>query len=156
MLSRGYANLITTHCNAAVLDEVRDHLPDAQKNRVLLVVDDVTCPAHLFELDPVLLWHDQHLLPELAVPAQRDTYRRLLRYMVGVGGWVLLGLGPVTALDEDAAESPYKAAVVALADFLGRRYTLRHVFAAEATQPTQGYALFERSDTEVREQWSPH
>jgi hypothetical protein len=162
LLERGYANLIAADCSATALHQLRQQLPEQQAGHVLWVVDDVTAPQHLFQLEPVLLWHDRGLLHGvLGAPAQA-AYRRLLDYMVLAHGWVLLGVlaptphGPLA--DGGLLVQPYD--VAGLAAFLGEGYALRHVFD-EVHLPPQGshqpytYALFQRHNAPSRGLWVP-
>ncbi|MGI4832575.1 MAG: response regulator [Janthinobacterium lividum] len=146
LLDQRYGNLLATDISMTALQRHRQQLGAGRADRILWLEDDVLDPRQLQVLEPILLWHDQGLLPEFTHVRQQAAYRHLLDHMLLPGGWLLLAV-PATDATSLASSSAYSTDQ--LAALLGDDYQLhRQVQASYArlAEPAQlyTYALFQR------------
>jgi SAM-dependent methyltransferase len=88
LLLMGYQNVIATDISKVSLDNLKLHLGD-EEEKVKLIVDDLTRPTLLKQIDPVDLWIDRAVLHFFTEPQSRETYFNLVRGKVSKGGYAI-------------------------------------------------------------------
>ncbi|MCB0662252.1 MAG: methyltransferase domain-containing protein [Saprospiraceae bacterium] len=89
LLKKGFKNIIANDISPIALETLASNLgPDAQK--INFVVDDLTNPKALTEMDAVDLWVDRAVLHFFLEENEIAAYFNLLKDKVKVGGYVLI------------------------------------------------------------------
>ena len=89
LLGFGYNNLIASDISNTALEKLQTRL-GANKNKVHWVVDDLTNPKLLSEIDPIDLWHDRAVLHFFTNEKEQNTYFSLLKKIIKPKGYVLI------------------------------------------------------------------
>lgn len=89
LLDFGYNNLIASDISNTALEKLQTRL-GANKNKVHWVVDDLTNPKLLSEIDPIDLWHDRAVLHFFTNEEEQNAYFSLLKKIVKPKGYVLI------------------------------------------------------------------
>ena len=89
LLNFGYHNVIASDISSNALHKLQTRL-GANKNRVHWVVDDLTNPKLLSEIDPIDLWHDRAVLHFFTNEEEQNTYFLLLKKIIKPKGYVLI------------------------------------------------------------------
>ncbi len=90
LVSGGYKNVIANDLSTLALDALKARLGDDLIGKVKWIVDDLTQPRKLLELDQVDLWHDRAVLHFFTEPADQETYFSLLKKLVRINGFVII------------------------------------------------------------------
>lgn len=89
LLNFGYSNLTASDISNTALEKLQTRL-GANKNKVHWVVDDLTNPKLLSEIDPIDLWHDRAVLHFFTNEEEQNAYFSLLKKIVKPKGYVLI------------------------------------------------------------------
>ncbi len=89
LINLGFKNIIASDISSAALDKLQTRL-GSKKNNVHWVVDDLTNPSFLSEIDPVDLWHDRAVLHFFTEEKDQNTYFSLLKKLVKINGYVII------------------------------------------------------------------
>ena len=86
LLRDSYTNIVATDISEVALIKARENLHTEEAELVEWIVDDITNPKYLTEIEPVDLWHDRTVLHFLTEENQRNGYLSTLKRLVKVGG----------------------------------------------------------------------
>lgn len=89
LLTDGYKNIVATDISPVSLDHLKTRLGDLSK-RVNFIVDDLTNPTELLNMESIDLWVDRAVLHFFNIPEEQDEYFSLLKKLVKPGGFVIL------------------------------------------------------------------
>lgn len=89
LLDEGYEHIIANDISASALDKLKLRLGE-RENKIHWVVDDLTEPTQLCNLEQVDLWHDRAVLHFFSDKKEQDTYFDLLRKLVKKNGFVII------------------------------------------------------------------
>ncbi len=78
LLNLGYRNITALDISDKALLAARQRL-GGQTKQINWLVDDLTNPRHLSEMESLALWHDRAVLHFLLEDAHRQMYRETLR-----------------------------------------------------------------------------
>jgi hypothetical protein len=92
LLKEGFTDIVGVDISRVGLDKLAARLADEGRDRVRLIVDDITHPKDMLEVGPVSLWHDRAVLHFLLDDAQTRAYADTLRAMVREGGYVIISI----------------------------------------------------------------
>ncbi len=87
LLKLGYTNIIATDISEIALNKLNERLKSQAVN---YIVDDLTKPKHLTNIQPVDLWIDRAVLHFFTDEKDQNTYLNLLKNKVKKDGYVLL------------------------------------------------------------------
>ncbi|VAW22957.1 hypothetical protein MNBD_BACTEROID01-2366 [hydrothermal vent metagenome] len=87
LLDTGYSNLIATDISGVALKKLEGRLGIGKTE---CIVDDLTKPTKLRNIEPVDLWIDRAVLHFFTEKGEQDIYFDLLKSKVKSGGFVLL------------------------------------------------------------------
>lgn len=148
LLEREYTSLIATDISILVLDKLKDRL-QKKAGLVDFVVDDLTNPINLSEIESVDLWHDRAVLHFLTEAKDQDTYFSLLRKLVKKGAFVILAEFSLVGATKCSGLDVYRYSVSTIKQKLGSGFELIENFEYTYTQPSGDkrefvYTLFRR------------
>lgn len=90
LLKEGYNNIIANDISKAALEKLKARIGEEESNKVKWIVDDVTNPTELNQLEPVDLWHDRAVLHFFTEKADQDAYFELLKKLLKLRGYVII------------------------------------------------------------------
>lgn len=148
LLDSGYENLLAVDISEKALSLNKGQIGKAA-DKVTWLVDDLTNPQQLHQLDYVALWHDRSVFHYITDFKERLSYFSLMNQVVREEGYVILGAsneqGPVTQ-----AGLPIRTYnLEALQSIMGPGYYVVDSFninekKADGEEEAMVYALFKR------------
>lgn len=150
LLDLGFRDVVATDISQTALALLRDRLAADDVSRVRFIVDDVSRPGGLGDLDEVALWHDRAALHFLIEEAARTAYADTLRRVVRPGGFVILAAFAVGGATRCSGLPVRNHDASMLSELLGPGFrlldTVDHVHVNPRGDPRPYvYARFERS-----------
>jgi EEF1A lysine methyltransferase 2 len=124
LLELGYQNLYAIDISEVALEKARTLLKKKQAARVHWLVDDITNPSDMLQLQNVAVWHDRAVFHFLTEDPHRQTYRSLLRKMVMPSGFVIMATFSMTGATKCTGLSVQRYSAESLSEFLGDGFTL--------------------------------
>ena len=85
----GYTNIIASDISKVSLDHLISRLGNGSK-MVEFIIDDLTNPSELLNINPVDLWIDRAVLHFFNEPEEQDEYFSLLKKTIKKGGYAIL------------------------------------------------------------------
>ncbi len=89
LLEQHYENISATDISSTALDLLKDRLGNNSK-KIDWIIDDLTNPTLLLDLEPVDLWIDRAVFHFFTEVKDQETYLDLLAQKVRKGGYVIL------------------------------------------------------------------
>lgn len=89
LIKEGFENVLVNDISEAAIDHLRARLGEYQ-NKADYIVDDLTNPAVLNEIDQVDIWHDRAVLHFFLKEEEKQAYFDLLKNKVKQGGYVII------------------------------------------------------------------
>ena len=86
LLKKGYSNIIATDLSEIALIKLQDRI---RNEKVKCIIDDLTNPVALLDIDPVNLWIDRAVLHFFTEQKEQNIYFDLLKNKVKRNGFVL-------------------------------------------------------------------
>ncbi len=87
LLEIGYTNLIVNDISSKALKCLKSQIGETKN--IKYIIDDLTNPTHLYDIDMVDMWHDRAVLHFFVHPLKQKTYFNLLKDKIKVGGYAL-------------------------------------------------------------------
>ena len=148
LLNFGYHNVIASDLSGTALEKLQKRL-GSKKNKVQWVVDDLTNPISLSEIEPVDLWHDRAVLHFFTTVAEQNTYFSLLKKIIKPNGHVLISTFNSEGATKCSGLKVYRYDKELLKDKLGVDFKLVEFFNYTYTMPSGDtrpyiYTLFKR------------
>ncbi len=149
VLERGYRDIIAADISPAALTRLQERLGQAKASRVRWIVDDVTRPVGLLELQGIALWHDRACLHFLLHESQRQAYLAILKRVLSPGGYVIVATFALSGAKRCSGLDVRNYDAALLAEFLGQEFELLESFDYVYRMPSGDprpyvYACFRR------------
>jgi hypothetical protein len=146
LLKLNYTNIIATDISETALNKLAERL---NSNSVEYVVDDLTHPTLLNNIEKIDLWIDRAVLHFLTEEKDQNTYFNLLKDKVKIGGYVLLAQFNLNGAEKCSGLPVKRYDKNSLANKLGTNFKLIDSFDYIYTMPSGDkrpyiYTLFER------------
>ena len=90
LLELGYQNLYAVDISDVALEKAKALLDPEQAARVHWVVDDITNPSDVLQIQNVKVWHDRAVFHFLTEEQHRQIYHSLLQKLLMPGGFVIM------------------------------------------------------------------
>jgi len=153
LLQLGYRNIIANDISKKALKELQARLGAERSALVRWLVDDLTDPLELNELEQIDLWHDRAVLHFFTEPDSQDAYFNLLLKLVRPGGYVIIAAFNLKGATQCSGLPVRRYDAGMLQQKLGGEFTLLDSFDHTYTQPSGDtreyvYALFRRRANE--------
>ncbi|NOX66125.1 MAG: class I SAM-dependent methyltransferase, partial [Chlorobi bacterium] len=144
----GYSNVLATDISVISLDKLKVRLGN-ESNKVEWIVDDLTNPILLNEIQYIDLWIDRAVLHFLVNENDQTTYFNLLKKKVRQGGFVLFAEFNIEGATKCSGLPVFRYSKEMLSEKLGTDFNLVHSFNYIYTMPSGAlrpyvYALFRR------------
>jgi 2-polyprenyl-3-methyl-5-hydroxy-6-metoxy-1,4-benzoquinol methylase len=149
LLEEGFQHIYAVDISGTALDKLKTRLGEEKANRVSWIVDDVTQPTRLEQLNGIALWHDRALLHFLTEEEHRQTYLRTLVKAVRPGGYVIIAAFSLQGAKKCSGLEVRNYDQNLLAEFLGESFDLKEWFDYLYTMPSGNlrpyiYTLFQK------------
>ncbi len=148
LLKRGYNNLIASDISSSALSDLKERLGDEGKN-IEWIVDDLTAPGNLNQMQPVDVWHDRAVVHFFTDENDRKTYFELLNRSVKSGGYAIIATFNLEGAEKCCGLPVYRFDASMLKDHIGDDFSLVNHFNYTYTQPSGNtreyvYTLFKK------------
>ncbi len=87
LLDIGYKNLIVNDISSRALSYLKSQIGETKN--IKYIIDDLTNPTHLNDIDMVDMWHDRAVLHFFIDPLKQKIYFDLLKDKIKVGGYAV-------------------------------------------------------------------
>ena len=134
LLDSGFEDLIAVDLSDLALQNSRNRLGDA----VEWVVDDLTRPSRLLELDPVDLWHDRAVLHFFTSEEETKGYLNTMMRVLKVGGHAVIETFATTGAEKCSGLVLQRYDAEMLSEFLGDSFQLLRAVEHIHTTPGGG------------------
>ncbi|MEP7133532.1 MAG: class I SAM-dependent methyltransferase [Chloroflexota bacterium] len=124
LLELGYQNLYAMDISEVALEKARSMLNDEQANHVHWIVDDITNPSNVPQLQHVEIWHDRAVFHFLTEEQDRQTYHSLLQRIVMPGGFVIMAAFAINGAAMCSGLPVQRHSAESLSEFLGDAFKL--------------------------------
>lgn len=124
LLELGYHNLYAVDISDVALEKAKAMLRKEQATQAHWVVDDITNPSALLQLENVAVWHDRAVFHFLTEEQHRQTYHSLLQKIVMPDGFVIMATFAMDGATKCSGLPVQRYSAESLSDFLGDGYRL--------------------------------
>ena len=148
LLDHGYSNIIAHDISASALEKLKWRLAN-RSEKIIWIVDDLTKPDKLLNLDKVDLWHDRAVLHFFTEEKDRQTYFNLLKSKVKLNAYVIIAVFNLNSATKCSGLPVFRYDLDMLRNYLGEEFTLLDSFDYTYQMPSGDtreyiYTLFKR------------
>lgn len=149
LLEHSYTNIIATDISKIAFDRAKNLLNASDINKIRWIVDDITEPKNINQLNKIDLWHDRTVLHFLLTESQRKGYLETLKKLVRKNGFVIIAVfsleGAKKCSGLDVKNYDHKM----IKEYLGEEFKLLKYFSYLYHMPSGDtrpyvYTLFQR------------
>ena len=146
LLNKGYSNIIATDISEVALKKLEDR---TGSNKVEFIIDDLTKPIKLKEIEPVDLWIDRAVLHFFTEETDQKIYFDLLKSKTQSKGYVILAEYNLSGAELCAGLPVHRYSKEMLTEKLGADFELIDSFEYIYIMPSGAerpyiYALFRK------------
>jgi len=124
LLELGYQNLYAVDISDVALEKAKTLLGKEQAAQVHWLVDDITNPSAVFQLQNVAIWHDRAVFHFLTDDQDRQTYHSLMQKIVIAGGFVIMATFAMNGATKCSGLPVQRYSAESLSEFLGDGFKL--------------------------------
>jgi len=124
LLELGYQSLYAVDISDVALEKAKASLNKEQATQVSWLIEDITNPSDLLQLQNIAIWHDRATFHFLTEDQQRNTYHSLLQKMVMPSGFVIMATFAMNGAITCSGLSVQRYSAEGLGDFLGDAFKL--------------------------------
>jgi SAM-dependent methyltransferase len=149
LIENNYKNIIANDISGYALDRIKDRIGSKQ-SYVNWIIDDLTKPTKLLDIQQVDLWYDRAVLHFFIEDHDQDVYFKLLHKKVNLKGYVLFALFNLEGADRCSGLPVKRYNSDMLQEKLGQCYLLKDSFKYIYTMPNGDkrnyvYTLFQKT-----------
>ena len=124
LLELGYQNLYAVDISDVALENAKALLSRKQAAQVHWIVDDITHPSAVFQIQNVKVWHDRAVFHFLTEEQDRQTYKTILQKTVMSGGFVIMSAFALNGATMCSGLPVQRYSMESLHEFLGDEFKL--------------------------------
>lgn len=148
LLLMGYENIIATDISEASLNKLKQNLGN-EKDKIEWIVDDLTRPTLLNQMESVDLWIDRAVLHFFTGQEEKKTYFDLIRNKIKKEGFTIFAEFNLNGATKCSGLPVHRYSTKMLAENLGNDFTLIGSFDHIYTMPSGDkrpyiYSLFQK------------
>ena len=136
LLEQGYKNIVATDISETSLQILRARIGTERSNKIRWIIDDLTKPTVLHQINNVALWHDRAVLHFLTEPEDQDTYFNLLKNVLAPNGYVIISAFSLSGARKCSGLDVFNYSSQMLAEKLGHKFSLEKSFNHVYTMPS--------------------
>ncbi|MBK7318758.1 class I SAM-dependent methyltransferase [Candidatus Villigracilis affinis] len=124
LLELGYQNLYAVDISDVALEKAKALLDQEQAARVHWIVDDITNPSAVLQIQNVKIWHDRAVFHFLTEEQDRQTYKAILEKTVMSDGYVIMAAFALNGATICSGLPVQRHSVESLREFFGDGFNL--------------------------------
>lgn len=124
LLELGYQNLYAVDISDVALEKAKALLIKEQADQVHWLVEDITNPSTVLQIQNVAVWHDRAVFHFLTEEQHRHTYHSLLQKMLMPGGFVIMAAFTMNGATKCSGLPVQRYDAESLSKFLGKGFKL--------------------------------
>lgn len=136
LLKLGYTNLLANDISAAALEVLKKKINEDDVNKVQFIIDDLTNPKKLSNINNIDIWYDRAVLHFFTVEKDQDTYFNLLRAILKPGGFAIIAVFNLQGATKCSGLDVFRYNATMLQNKLGNDFKLIKTFDYIYTMPT--------------------
>ncbi|MFC5194435.1 class I SAM-dependent methyltransferase [Bizionia hallyeonensis] len=149
LLDADYTNLIVNDLSNQALEKLQTRIKNSHNYNLNCVVDDLTKPKKLNQLEPIDLWIDRAVLHFFLAEKDQQAYFNLIKQIVAKNGFVLIAVFATNGAEKCCGLDLKRYNTNMLQDELGSDFELISSFNHTFINPFGGerpyiYTLFKR------------
>jgi len=153
LLSKGYTNIFANDLSIKALESNNGRMGPLLSKQVKWIVDDLTKPIELNDMDPIDLWHDRAVLHFFNDPDDQDSYFSLLRKLLRIGGHAIIASFNLNGAEKCSGLPVHRYNAEILTERIGPDFELIKSFEYVHSMPGGDsrdyiYTLFRRTTAE--------
>lgn len=153
LLELGYDNLYAVDISDVALETAKTLLTKEQAAQVHWMVDDITNPTAVLQLQNIAVWHDRAVFHFLTEEQHRRTYHSLLQKAVMPGGFIIMATFALDGAEKCSGLPVQRYNVDGLCEFFGDGFKLVESLDHTYRMPSGDvrpyvYARFQKLQTE--------
>lgn len=150
LLWQGYKNIIASDVSPMALEKLKSRLGNLGE-KVQWIIDDLTAPKKLKQIEAVDLWHDRAVLHFFTEEPDQDTYFELLKSLVSPKGFVIIAVFNLNGATKCSGLPVFRYNENMLKSKLGSGFNLVEAFDYSYTMPSGDkreyiYTLFQKTE----------
>jgi len=150
LIDQGFKNIIAADISEIALNKLKERLGKEKTSSVRWIVDDITQPIHINNLEDIAVWHDRAVLHFLLEEHQQRMYLSTLKKVIKKGGYVIIAAFSLKGAKKCSGLNVKNYDQNMLAEFLGEDFSLLEYFDYTYFMPSGEqrpyiYTLFQRS-----------
>jgi EEF1A lysine methyltransferase 2 len=124
LLDLGYHELYAIDISDVALEKAKALLDKERSAQVHWMVDDITNPSVVLQLQNVAIWHDRAVFHFLTEKHQRQTYHSALQKVIMPGGFIVIATFAIDGAAKCSGLPVQRYSVESLKEFLGDAFRL--------------------------------
>lgn len=136
LLELGYQNLYAIDISEVALENAQALLSKEQTAQVHWLVDDITNPSAVLQLQNVAIWHDRAVFHFLTEHKDRQMYHSLLQKTVRPNGFVIMASFSMNGATKCSGLPVQRYSTESLSEFLGDGFKLIENFEYTYQMPS--------------------
>jgi ribosomal protein L11 methylase PrmA len=124
LLGLGYQNLYAVDISNVAWEKAKALLNQGQAAQVHWIVDDITNPSKVLQLQNVAVWYDRAVFHFLTEEQHRQTYHSLLQKIVMPGGSVIMAAFALNGAAMCSGLPVQRYSAESLSEFLGNGFKI--------------------------------
>ena len=124
LLELGYQNLYPIDISDVALEKAKAVLGKERAAQVHWIVDDITNPSSVLQLQNAAVWHDRAVFHFLTEEQHRQTYHSLLQQIVMPGGFVIMATFAMGGATKCSGLPVQRYSAESLSEFFGDGFRL--------------------------------
>jgi len=150
-LTREFKNIIVNDISSSALSMLKMSIKKADQKNVQFILDDLTKPVALNNLEAVDLWHDRAVLHFFQDQKEQNIYFNLLKKLVKLNGCVIIAVFNLNGAEKCSGLPVFRYDEKMLEEKLGADFALTHSFNHTYHMPSGApreyvYTLFKRNE----------
>lgn len=124
LLDLGYENLYAVDISDVALEKAKALLNPKQAAQVHWILDDITHPSAVLQIQNVKVWHDRAVFHFLTEEQDRQPYKMILQKTIMSGGFVIISAFALHGAAMCSGLCVQRHSVESLREFLGDEFKL--------------------------------
>jgi len=148
LINQNFKNILVNDISPTALEKLKKRLGNQSEN-IKWIVDDLTNPTELNNLEKIDLWHDRAVLHFFNDTKEQDSYFTLLRNIVKEKGFVIIATFNLNGATKCSGLPVHRYDEKMIQEKLGNEFKLVESFDYTYTMPSNDtreyiYTLFKR------------
>jgi ribosomal protein L11 methylase PrmA len=136
LLELGFSNLYAVDISDVALEKAKSLLTEAWAAQVHWILDDITNPSSVLQIQNVQVWHDRAVFHFLTDERHRQIYRSVLQKLIVSGGFLIMATFALDGATRCSGLPVQRYSAESLSEFLGNEFKLLECFDYSYQMPS--------------------